>query len=63
MELEYHLELNFSKLEYQKSGRSIHISEIVVYSYIYIYIYIFMNSGRKPFGPITLVLILYKYSI
>ena len=35
MELEYHLELNFPKLEYQKSDRFLYISEIVVYSYIF----------------------------
>ena len=35
IELEYHLELNFPKLEYQKNGRSLYISETVVYSYIF----------------------------
>ena len=35
MELEYHLELDFFKFEYQKSGRFLYISEIVVYSYIF----------------------------
>jgi len=30
MELEYHGKLNFAKLEYSKSNRSLHILEIVV---------------------------------
>ena len=35
MELEYHLEFDFPKFKYKKSGRSLDIYKTVVYLYIF----------------------------
>lgn len=34
-ELEYYLELDFPKFEYQKSDKSLHIFKTMVYSYMF----------------------------
>ena len=51
MELEYHVKLEFPKIEYPKSRRSLHISDRNNGRLIYILV----NNAIVPFWPLILV--------
>ena len=51
LKLEFHFKLKFHKLKFQKGGRLLNISQIVVKK-----LHIFPNSGIWPFWPCFLTI-------